>query len=205
VPPPGVTRALQTALYPNPYFQSSIRVVCATAAACSRGLLFRSPRATQDNKIRVFVNSFSGAGLPVPGNQKRGQSGRASHPSFIVICLSSDAYRVARVSKYNRFGLPCKPPVSNRLQILGPADAQSSRPRPDVKPLSRETSWNYASANVSRETSGRFLSDRRGDVLVTLRAKRTATFGRRQRPFEQLLIQSAYVVTTQHKRAASFP
>ena len=30
-----------------------------TAAACSQRLLFRSPRATKDNKIRVFVNSQS--------------------------------------------------------------------------------------------------------------------------------------------------
>jgi len=50
-------------LYPNPSFQSAIRDIFHRGSMCSK-LLFRSLRATEDNKIRVFVNSLSEAGLP---------------------------------------------------------------------------------------------------------------------------------------------
>jgi len=52
------TRSFQTQIFNH---QSAFRPVFQSnpgpAAACSRALLFLSRRATQDNKIRVFVNS----------------------------------------------------------------------------------------------------------------------------------------------------
>ena len=109
----------------------------ARAAACVRGLLFLSPRATKHNKIRVFVNSFTGEGLPAL-HQAIGTriSGRDSHPTCLVFVFSSSTRhrRVVSISQYNRFSLPCKPPDHNNLQGYAEADAQSSQPGPTVNP-----------------------------------------------------------------------
>ena len=98
-------------LYPNPSFQSSIRDIFHRGSMCSK-LLFRSLRATEDNKIRVFVNSISESKIA----RIRGQ---ASHLTYIVISFQATLSRRSTL-KYNRFGRPCKPPVFNILEGFSP-------------------------------------------------------------------------------------
>jgi hypothetical protein len=85
VPPPGVKLALQTARYPNPNFQSSIRVVFQRGRLCSK-LLFHSLRATEDNKIRVLVNSISESKIARI-------SGQESRLTYIVIFYQATRLR----------------------------------------------------------------------------------------------------------------
>ena len=105
----------QTARYPNPDFQSSIRVVFDYRGCLFPRLLFLSPRATKHNKIRVFVNSFTGEGSPgfQPGNQTR-TSGRARATCSVLVFLNPTT-RVVEVCQSNRSSRPCKPPARNRL------------------------------------------------------------------------------------------
>ena len=96
-------------------FQSAIRV--ARRLLCSR-LLFRSPRATQHNKIRVFVNSFTGEGSPVEPAIKSRISGREVYPD-----MSRYAYQTRRIARRsviesNPFGHPCKPLICNSLHVM---------------------------------------------------------------------------------------
>ena len=102
----------QTARYPNPYFQSAIR----SRGSLARGLLFRSPRAAKHNKIRVFVNSFTGEGSPPNGCNQNADQWSGSSPTYIAFFVFDDARRAFEVLQYNRFARPCKPPFGNGLQ-----------------------------------------------------------------------------------------
>ncbi|HEY0671755.1 MAG TPA: hypothetical protein VGD27_05790, partial [Longimicrobiales bacterium] len=79
---------------------------------------------SQDNKIRAFVNSLQGAGLPVrpvigSADQRSGFAPDMHRYRFSIFERATSKTRVVRVSKYNRFSLACKPPASNELQPSG--------------------------------------------------------------------------------------
>lgn len=127
------------ALYPNPDFQSSIRVVLLPRLPVLEGYYFVRPEPLKITKSASSSTPCKEQDYRFDQQSEARISGRDSHPTCIVIDFQfSNAQRpkpcVVRVSKYNRFSLACKPPASNELQHPASADAQSSQIAPIFNP-----------------------------------------------------------------------
>src|SRR5215204_3795264 len=135
VPPPGVShshckqRSIQTRIFNH---QSASYVLPRLPVLAGYYFVRPEPLKITKSASSSTPSQEQDYQCLVTKNADKADGHLTRHSSLSV--FSNNVYRVVQVSKYNRFGLPCKPPVSNRLHGFAETVAQSNRSAPSVNP-----------------------------------------------------------------------